>query len=553
MNTLNFWKYFESEERYINENDKGDYWKFLDTTIEELNSKDIYIGSIIKIIKKIQNKDLKEKMKQKLLNLILDNKLVLKENNLILDNELFDSEEINKIIFSVDFFNSLEESSKNLGYIDYSKFKNFIYIFLTISDQNMQIEMFNKLFETIKSYNDFQKVLVDALEIISQKNHVLYEELFNSWINDLPKYYLKYLKVNSDPNYLYNKSLEYKDLKIGIDPRISIGPEVETNFINSLDINMYNQKHFEQDFIVSSDATVSPGREIICEPFHDTKEDLAKFKAVLDTLSEMGYYYDDKLENASGQINLGLSYLDSAQAILNFYEIFCNCEKVLFYISNEKGQLSRQSLYQNSRVKAISEIIGKRIINEDITRNEVIDMFLTENEKKFEKYGIKGLSHKKNSVCMRGVCESDYRFEIRIPNGGVNYNTWIDNIRLYGKIMEVAKKIADALKKDYITEEEERLIKLKLDLEEPDLSDKDKLEILMDLLFDDEKIKQIYFDRYDSVIAKINTLSPNDFDYMKYKRQNFGMEPAFGDVDFSYQYQSKLFEPYKDDDNEKSR
>ena len=75
----------------------------------------------------------------------------------------------------------------------------------------------------------------------------------------------------------------------------------------------------------------------------------------------------------------------------------------------------------------------------------------------------------------------------------------------------------------------------------------------MDLLFDDEKIKQIYFDRYDSVIAKINTLSPNDFDYIKYKRQNFGMEPAFGDVDFSYQYQSKLFDPYKDDDNEKSR
>mgnify|MGYP003297697871 CR=1 FL=1 len=49
--------------------------------------------------------------------------------------------------------------------------------------------------------------------------------------------------------------------------------------------------------------------------------------------------------------------------------------------------------------------------------------------------------YKKNSVCLRGTNKYDYRFEFRIPNGGCNYETWIDNIRLYGKMMEKAKSL----------------------------------------------------------------------------------------------------------------
>jgi hypothetical protein len=150
----------------------------------------------------------------------------------------------------------------------------------------------------------------------------------------------------------------------------------------------------------------------------------------------VGYYYDEEYYNAAGQINLGLDYLDTKEAILAFYEIYGNCEELLYYISSEEGQIFRQNVYTSSRIKPLSEIIGKRVVEEDLSREEVIRLFSNDSSRES---GIRGLTYKKNSVCLRGTNKYDYRFEFRIPNGGCNYETWIDNIRLYRKMMEKAK------------------------------------------------------------------------------------------------------------------
>lgn len=532
MNYLSFYNYdIKAEEP------NGDYYKFVQLTDEELETLEGFINNICTIILQIRNNDLKERMKDRIIK-YLKGKNLINNGFSFLETGLFNDDEIKALISSTDYLQIIKDNIQNNKHIDILE---IIKMYFLSSDTKWIFKNVSEILSLAKDYDYYEALLIFTLELSLRKNKELFKIILDNYKSSITEYYLNYLKINSDRNYLYKKSMEYRamHLKIGIDPKISIAPEIEANNKNGLTIEFYNQKNFGgSKYSNYSDATVPNGKEINCTPFHDTEEDLASFKAVCDSLKEIGYYYDRETGNASGQINLGLSYLDSAAAIINFYEIFGNVEELLFYISNKKGDLTRQSLYQNSRFKPIGEILGTRILDEDITRDEVIKLFNSTLEKSA---GIKGLTYKKNTVCLRGENESNYRFEIRIPNGGVDYETWVDNIRLYGKMMEVAKKLADANKKDELTAEEEKMFNLKLDLEDESLSLKEKLDILMNLLFSDKKIQNIYYERFASVMDQIKK-SPNSEATKKYHVPAYKYEPMFDEVEFQGKYQSKLDE-----------
>ena len=391
--------------------------------------------------------------------------------------------------------------------------------------------------DKIKNYNN-KSLLIEIIEY-KKNNKEMYDKLVIDYYEYLPEEYRVMIRMRNDSSFLYNKALRFKkeNLDIGIDPRISIAPEIEANGKYPFDLDLCRQMGFDGEFRVGSDATVPNGNEIVpVRPFHNNPDDVSKFCALCDAMREVGYYYDEVNGNAAGQINLGLDYLDTKEAILAFYEIYGNCEELLYYISSEEGQIFRQSIYSSSRIKPISEIIGKRVIDEDLSRGEVIRLFSNDNSRDS---GIKGLSYKKNSVCLRGTNNSDYRFEFRIPNGGCNYKTWIDNIRLYGKMMERAKQIADLMKKEYLTPEEENLIRLKIDLQDMNLSLEDKLDLLMELLFEDEEIKQIYYRRYNATLRKIRETGTDNYSNL------YGYhEPSFDEVEFVEHYESRLDPEY---------
>lgn len=529
MNRIAFYKYDKKEEN-------GEYLKFTSASDQELD--DLYINDIFAIITQITNPELKTKMKYRLLKYLKGNKILF-DDAYYLSLGIFNEDEIKSIVSSIDYTKKIQDDIINDKIRDYKIIpiiKNFFYS----SDSTWIIGNISAIFLLIKEFDIYDSVLINTLEYSLEKDKRVFKMLLDIYKSSLPKYYLKYLEINNDNNYLYNKSREYRSLhlRIGIDPKISIAPEIEANNHNNLTIDFYSQNGLNNRYTTHNDATLPDGKEINCIPFHDTEEDLATFKVVCDSLKDIGYYYNTENGNAAGQINLGLSYLDSAEAIINFYEIFGNVEELLFYISNKKGELTRQSLYQNSRFKPIGEILGKRILDEDITREEVIRLF---NSTFTKSSGIKELTYKKNTLCLRGEYEDNYRFEIRIPNGGVDYETWIDNIRLYGKMMEVAKKIADACKKEYLTQEEERMLRLKLDLEDKSLSLNEKLDILMNLLFSDEEIKKIYYERFDSVIEQLNN-SQDYTTFEKYYVPSKRIEPMFDEVGFQGKFKSKLNE-----------
>lgn len=526
MNYLNFINYYEKEEK-----DNGDYWKFLNSSINEINEAGIYLEEVCNTIINIKNKELKEKMKKKLIELIKKNGIENMSYHIILKSNLFTEDERKNMIDSAHFINNLNDDNN----IDFA-FK-YIRIYFEFADDNWVINNIKNIINKCKNKSNYKKVIVFALEYANHSRKEIYDELLNEYKDILPDYYKNFLTIESDNCYIHRKALHFEKekIKIGIDPKISIGVEIEGNQLLSKTIDMDNQKDIKKYYSNGNDDTVDKGTEITSKPFHDTKEDVARLCAVCEALKETGVYYDEKKHDAAGQINLGLDYLDTPRSIIYFYEIFCNCEELLYYISNEKGQLVREPINKNKRFNPISGVIGKRIINEDITREEAINLFKVDM---MNKSSYKGLYYKSNSVCLRGNSEDRLRLEIRIPNGSVNYKTWIDNIRLYGKIMEVSKNIDNLMKKDYLTSEETKLIKNKIRLEYGELSIEEKLNTLMNMLFDDDDIKQIYIDRYKATIDKIKKtksnlyIIPNDMDQKK-----------FSEVEFKEKYESKIDKP----------
>ena len=531
MNIFSFMVYDKKEEMV-----GGDYWEFLNSTSETLLNDQIYLSDISKIMKEITNEALKSKMKSKIYDLIMEKGI----NFLGIESSLdiFSIDEL-KLFLGREFDINITKYLSNEEQIQHysTDIMSFLNLLKKANDSEWEYIMITNILNIIKIYPN-KSMLVNIIEYNKD-----YEEIYNRLIRDynsyLPNPYKNFLKMKQDPDYVYNKSLQFMDenIDIGIDPRISIAPEIEANNDYGIQIELSEQRGFEE-YVVDRDATVPNGNEVAPRyPFHNIKGDIAKFCGLCEAMKDMGYYYSEVSQNAAGQINLGLDYLDTKEAILNFYEIYGNCEELLYYICNEEGQLFRQDVYANSRIKAISEIIGKRVLDEELSRHDVIELF--NNRYYGEDKAIKGLQYKKNSVCLRGTNDKDYRLEFRIPNGGCNYRTWIDNIRLFGKMMEISKRLADMMKKDYLSSEEENLLRLKIELQDNKLSIEEKLVMLMNLLFKDNNIKQIYYNRYIGTRKKIKETNSG-----KYMNIYGSLDPNFDEVEFIDQYHSMLDPDY---------
>ena len=486
----NFTKYSSKAEK-----ENGDYWKYLDISLEEemnYNLDMIRMDIYNMVIKRIKNIELRNMMLDKLKELIKESRSLNFSTSIIF--KIFNNDEIKNLL------------DDKIKYFNFSSNELFMLIdsIMKVDDNDWKIGELLILLDRID--NDY--LFIKGIER-TNKDKKLYYKLIKLNAERLPREYYIYLMVNNDSRYILKKQEKMLDekVRIGIDSDISIGLEIEANgdypFGNFLD------KQEGVPFIHTSETSVTDGVEVSSSVLHDNVEGVSMIRAVCDTMKELGFYYNEREGNAGGQINLGLDYLDSAAAIFNFYEIFANCEELLWYISNKEGQIARVNIFDNKMMMPVSGIIGTRVIDEDISREDAIKLF--NNRLSYNAF-IVGLKYKKNSVCLRGDNESNYRFEIRIPNGGCDSEVWIDNIRLYGKIMEVSKRVADIMmKKEYLTKDELLLLKLKLELQNKNLNLEKKLDILMNLLFGKDDIKDIYYKRFKATKEKIKESGTSNY------------------------------------------
>ena len=73
-------------------------------------------------------------------------------------------------------------------------------------------------------------------------------------------------------------------------------------------------------------------------------------------------------------------------------------------------------------------------------------------------------------------------------------DVWIENIKLFGRLVQRAEELAEIEQKSNINEEERQQLELKERLKE-DIPEKEKLEIVLDILFEEEE-KEVYRERY---------------------------------------------------------
>lgn len=201
-------------------------------------------------------------------------------------------------------------------------------------------------------------------------------------------------------------------------------------------------------------------------------------------------------ERCGGHIHLGADYLTTLEEYKEFFEIYGNAEKIIYLISNKPGELPRESI--RTYAKPVSEILENEIYQgeenkfpEPTEKDEFI-MVAQEIQDSSKEYSINIMNINeqpgKNTIEFRG------------SNGTIDGDVWVENIKLYARIMQSAKEIARIKEKhkngEELTEEEQRKIVAKYKLKHED-SDDDKMENLMELLFDKNE-REVYLQRYNT-------------------------------------------------------
>ena len=217
---------------------------------------------------------------------------------------------------------------------------------------------------------------------------------------------------------------------------------------------------------------------------YDTEEDMRELEVICNVMQSAGLYTN---EDCGGHIHIGASYLENnPKAIENFLTIWNECEETFYKMSNDVGEVPRMSINlwamaSHSDLEDFSNngtVTVRTQEDFDKIRNDLIEKEKKNRGLNLGHFGEKG----KNTI------------EFRIPNGTIDIKTLKENIKLYGKLMQVSKEMA--LNPEYKKQEYELLLKR-------DLTEREKVEALLTLLFDDEKDKSIYRNRWDSVKDEI--------------------------------------------------
>lgn len=299
---------------------------------------------------------------------------------------------------------------------------------------------------------------------------------------------------------------KYQEIDLG--PEMTIGIEIETEgpkgrklcqlekIIERRDDFFEIKRHWKIEY----DGSLEPnkGAETISPILRDTPDNVEEIYMVCEMLEQIG---QEATDNCGGHVHIGADYLTSKEAYINLFEIWANTEKIMYLMSNEPGNIPRSEIDQNAGAfsSIIEEAIEKGSIQ--IDGEEDLEEFVSgiqsvQDGDKFYGMNLLNVNNGKNTI------------EFRVANGTINPDTWIENIRLFGRIVQVSQELAEIEKKEQITEEEKTNLELKEKLKE-DLPEKEKMESLLDLLFFEDE-KEVYRKRYIENVKILENMREED-------------------------------------------
>lgn len=340
---------------------------------------------------------------------------------------------------------------------------HYVETILSLENKELIIECFKK-----DNYLLRKILVVNSIDNMDMKIKLI--ELLNTYEFKI------FILSNYDPyksellNRIRNGISDNMDKEL--DDTIGFGLEFEV-FHNQIDF-FENIKTVLSDFLVKEEYSVVSGLEISSPVLHYNINDMAKVESICAILNECNFKVNGE---CGGHIHIGIDYFKSSRELLFLLEMYCNCENILYRIINKKGTFPRHDIWLYAG--KIKKVCNLAINMGDFDNYQEEDINVLIKKLKIIMHDrYKGLN----------VITNYPTIEFRIPNGEIHFKELHYNIRLILRMIQVSCRIANMNKDNdkYLD-----FVKLR-----DTISENDKLEILLSLLFGDEKDKNIYRERY---------------------------------------------------------
>ena len=360
--------------------------------------------------------------------------------------------------------------------------------------------------EKMQALNIQKSNTIDLIRMVEKKEpgyikKYIKKHIKNGKVNELESDFLiqviimtadaKFIDYCKDSGVLNHKTIERLDRFTKISPitlpgQMTIGVEIESEGLASREEiekiigNLLKERTWE----LSSDITLINGTEAISPIL---RKDTASHEiyTVCNALYSLG---QETSERCGGHIHIGADYLTDLQDWKNLRNIWNNTEKILYIISNRKGEIPREEV-----LKYAKPISGK-----DESKQKTINL---ESESDLENFiaGIKKIQGDRfSAINYVNVGEEEKNtIEFRLPNGTLDPTTWIENINLFGGLVRVSHELSKIMLKseEQRTEEEKKML-YNYEVIQMEQDERKVAEALIGLCVSQEQM-QTYLDRYD--------------------------------------------------------
>ena len=93
--------------------------------------------------------------------------------------------------------------------------------------------------------------------------------------------------------------------------------------------------------MADASLVIGAGIEVVSPILKDNNEDIEDIYMVCNMLQEASQEIGSC---CGGHVHIGSDYLTSTEAYINLYEIWGNTERIMYIISNEKGEIPRRKV-----------------------------------------------------------------------------------------------------------------------------------------------------------------------------------------------------------------
>lgn len=406
------------------------------------------------ILRDLYEKNLKSFFSYEILSLIHDDELKMKMiNNYSMIGQI-------KLIISLDHEENI------MKFIMDNKYDDYCDSFIEYLSCNNIIKYFNK----ITNLNYKIRIINSVKDINIKRKLILLIE------NEDIKRILLGILNNDKKNIL--EDVDISDIKYDIDKNITIGVELEACCYDK-DTYLKIGKMLT-DWPIKLDRTVDNGFEITSPILHYDESSLKELKYVCDVLERNSFYTND---SCGGHIHLGFDYFDNAKQLKVFLLLYKNVEDILYLISNRTDSVSRIGI--NKYAKTLKPIINDLWVNIDKMNNLSKMVKLIKERCDSRYYGLN----------LSNAFDKKHTLEFRMPNGEINFQELLLNIRLFSKLLEKSKELGEILNKNNLSLEEVNKLKLYYLITNENVLEEEKLEYLLILLFNNLEIDK-YLMRY---------------------------------------------------------